>query len=83
MPTTSVFGRRDGIVGWRSCVEQPGASTQSVQTAGSHLGYGFNALVLYLLADRLARPEGQWQPFVPPRALRGFYKTVDPTRDRA
>jgi len=30
---------------------------------GSHLGLGFNAAVMWIVADRLAQPEGEWQPF--------------------
>ena len=30
---------------------------------GSHLGLGFNPLVLFAIADRLAQPEEGWQPF--------------------
>ena len=36
---------------------------ESIQVPGSHLGLGFNPLVLYAIADRLAQPEGAWQPF--------------------
>jgi pimeloyl-ACP methyl ester carboxylesterase len=76
VPTTSVYSRSDGVVGWRTCVEQPGAQVQNVQTPGSHSGLGFNALVLYLVADRLAQPEHEWRPFEPPMPLRPFYKTT-------
>ena len=57
VPTTSVFSRGDGVVGWRTCVEHAGKRVQNVRLPGSHLGYGFNPLVLYLVADRLAQPE--------------------------
>ena len=30
---------------------------------GSYLGLGFNAAVLWIVADRLAQPEGDWRPF--------------------
>jgi hypothetical protein len=30
---------------------------------GSHTGLGFNPLVLYAVADRLALPEDAWAPF--------------------
>jgi hypothetical protein len=32
---------------------------------GSHTGLGFNPMVLAIVAERLAQPEGQWQPFKP------------------
>jgi len=77
VPTTSVFSRSDGIVGWRACVEHAGAQVQNLRIPGSHLGLGFNPLVLYLIADRLAQPEGDWRAFAPPRLLRGLYRTID------
>jgi len=76
VPTTSVFDRRDGVVAWRTSVELPGPQVQNVRTYSSHLGMGVNPLVLYLIADRLAQPEDDWRPFVPPPALRPFYRTV-------
>jgi pimeloyl-ACP methyl ester carboxylesterase len=77
VPTTSVFDRYDGVVSWRSSVELPGPQVQSIETFSSHIGLGFNPLVFWLLADRLAQAEGQWRPFVPPAALRSQYRTVN------
>jgi pimeloyl-ACP methyl ester carboxylesterase len=63
VPTTSIFSRTDGIVAWRSAVQEEGALAESVRVPGSHLGLGFNPLALFVIADRLAQPEGDWQPF--------------------
>jgi pimeloyl-ACP methyl ester carboxylesterase len=63
VPTTSIFSRSDGITNWRSALEVEGPRSESVQVPGSHLGLGFNPLVLYVIADRLAQPENGWQPF--------------------
>ena len=38
---------------------------ENIRVAGSHTGLGFNPLVLCIVAERLAQPEGQWQPFKP------------------
>ena len=73
MPVTSVYSEHDGIVSWRSCVEEPGHRRQNVAVAGSHLGYGHNPAVLWLAADRLAQPEGHWEPFSPPAVLARLY----------
>jgi hypothetical protein len=32
---------------------------------GSHVGLGFNPAVMWILANRLAQPEGRWEAFVP------------------
>ena len=63
VPTTSIFSRTDGIVAWRTSVEQPGPTTESIEVLGSHIGLGAHAAVLYAVADRLAQPEGKWKPF--------------------
>ena len=63
VPTTSIFSRTDGIVAWQCSVEQPSDHTESIEVMGSHCGLGVNASVLYAVADRLAQPEGAWQPF--------------------
>ena len=63
VPTTSIFSRSDGVCAWRSALEVDGPLSESVQVPGSHLGLGFNPLVLYVIADRLAQSPDGWQPF--------------------
>jgi len=63
LPTTSIFSRTDGIAAWQTSLQPEGPLAESIQVPGSHLGLGFNPLVLYAIADRLAQPEGAWQPF--------------------
>ena len=63
VPTTSIYSRTDGIVAWQCSVERAGDHTESVEVMGSHCGLGVNASVWYAVADRLAQPEGAWQPF--------------------
>jgi pimeloyl-ACP methyl ester carboxylesterase len=79
VPTTAVFSRQDGIVAWQRCVEPPAAQTESVEVPGSHCGLGYNVLALYVIADRLAQPVGQWRPFEPSGVRGVFYR--DPWRD--
>jgi pimeloyl-ACP methyl ester carboxylesterase len=64
VPCTSIYTRSDGIVPWRSCLELPSPTTENIEVRGSHVGLGFNATVLYAVADRLALREGGWRPFV-------------------
>ncbi len=66
VPTTSILSRTDGVANWRSALQVEGPLSESVQVPGSHLGLGFNPLVLYVIADRLAQPEGSWQPLFRP-----------------
>jgi len=63
VPTTSILTRTDGIVGWRGSVQKPGPQTDNIVVQASHCGLGVNPMVMYALADRLAQPENDWQPF--------------------
>ena len=63
VPTTSIFSKTDGIVHWQSCLEAEGPERENVEVACSHTGMGFHAEVLAVVADRLAQPDGTWQPY--------------------
>ena len=63
IPRTAIFSRSDGVVAWPAAVEPETSTSESIEVCGSHLGLGFNAAVLYAVADRLAQPEGRWRPF--------------------
>lgn len=63
VPTTSIYSRSDGVVAWRSSLEEAGAHTESIEVISSHLGMAVHPAVLFAVADRLAQPEGEWQPF--------------------
>lgn len=78
VPTTSIFSRTDGVVSWRCSVEQPGATSENIEVLASHLGLGAHPAVLYALADRLAQPQGEWQPF--DRSRIGAWVFPDPAR---
>jgi hypothetical protein len=55
---------------------QPHAATQeNVGVVSSHTGMMCHPAALYLLADRLAQPEGDWRPFSPPALLGSFFET--------
>ena len=63
VPTTSIYSRTDGVVAWQCSIQQPGVRTENIEVRASHVGMGAHPAVLYAVADRLAQPEGQWQPF--------------------
>ena len=62
VPTTCVYSRSDGIVAWECCTSLPAPLTENVEVRSSHVGFGHNLEALYVLADRLAQPEGEWRP---------------------
>lgn len=73
VPSTSIYSKLDGIVAWRSCLGDEGPCAENVAVIGSHVGLGFNPAALWVVADRLAQPEGEWRPFEPPRATRRLF----------
>ena len=62
-PLTAILSKTDGVVNWRLSMAPPGPQRESIEVAASHLGLGANPAVLWAIADRLAQPEGEWQPF--------------------
>jgi pimeloyl-ACP methyl ester carboxylesterase len=74
VPSTAIFSRTDGVAHWRACVERISPRTDNIEIRGSHCGLGFNPVVLYAIADRLAQPEGAWRPFDRRGWRRIFYR---------
>lgn len=77
VPATSIYSKQDGINSWRACLDDPSPLSENVGVAGSHCGLGFNPAVIWVVADRLAQPEGQWAPFRSPALLRPVYPTPE------
>jgi pimeloyl-ACP methyl ester carboxylesterase len=73
VPATSIYSKLDGIVAWRTCLDDDGPCTENVAVIGSHVGLGHNAAALWVIADRLAQPEGTWRRFSPPRFARQMF----------
>jgi len=64
MPSTCVYSMTDGVVPPQAArIETDDREHENIWVPGSHLGLGFNAAVMCVLADRLAQPEGNWQPW--------------------
>lgn len=56
VPTTAIYTKEDGIVAWRSCIDEPGPSRENVLVEGAHMTVLSNPRVLRVIAERLARP---------------------------
>jgi pimeloyl-ACP methyl ester carboxylesterase len=69
VPSTSIYTRADGVVRWHMCIDTVGPSCENIEVFGTHSGLGYNIAAVIAVADRLARPEGEWQPFRPPAGL--------------
>jgi pimeloyl-ACP methyl ester carboxylesterase len=80
VPSTSIYSQFDGIVHWQTCLDTPGERCENIAVMASHLGLGHHPASIWAIADRLAQPEGTWQPFKAPRFLRpAFPKPAEPT----
>ncbi|MGZ4210206.1 MAG: esterase/lipase family protein [Actinomycetota bacterium] len=77
MPTTSIYSKLDGIVSWKACIDDVGPTSENVAVYSSHLGLGHNPTVLWVVADRLAQPEGAWRAFRPPIFARPLFPRQD------
>jgi hypothetical protein len=80
VPSTSVFSRSDGIVPWQACVDAASGPHETIEVIGSHCGLGHHPAVLFVVADRLAQPQGDWRPMQIPAAWRPFLRhhSADP-----
>lgn len=75
VPTTSVYSRTDGVVSWK-CSIQPkqkhNRNIENIEVLASHIGIGLNPTAWWIVADRLAQPEGSWKPFTRAGKLQGL-----------
>lgn len=63
VPTTAIYSKTDGICAWQNCIEEKSDIAENIEVRGSHCGLGHLPSAVYAIADRLAQPEGAWQPF--------------------
>jgi len=55
-PVTSIFSKRDGIVGWRASVDVYNRHARNIEVSASHFGLGANGEVWRIIAEILAPP---------------------------
>ncbi len=66
VPMSCLYSVSDGVVPpQEATIQGDPARHENVRVPGSHTGLGFNPLVLAIVAERLAQPEGAWRPFEP------------------
>jgi len=77
MPSTCIYSMTDGIVPPNSAqLDTSVGQHENIWVPGSHIGLGFNAAVMWVLADRLAQPEGAWEPFKPHGVAGSLYERM-------
>lgn len=71
IPTSCLYSVSDGVVPpQEATIDGDPAMHENIQVPGSHIGLGFNGIVLAIVAERLAQPESGWKPFAPQGLLR-------------
>lgn len=77
VPISCLYSLSDGVVPpQEATIDGEPALHENVRVPGSHLGLGFNPLVLWVVADRLSQPEGCWRPFQPSGAIGRLYRLM-------
>ena len=77
VPMSCLYSLSDGVVPPQEATMDGNPQLQeNIRVWGSHLGLGFNPLVLQIVADRLAQPEGQWRPFQPSGVLGTLHQVL-------
>ena len=75
LPTSCLYSLTDGVVPpQEATIDGDPALHENIQVPGSHVGLGFNGIVMAIVADRLAQPEGDWKPFAPRGLLGRVYR---------
>ncbi len=84
IPTSCLYSLTDGVVPpQEATIDGDPALHENIQVPGSHVGLGFNGIVMAIVADRLAQPEGDWKPFDPPGLLGHVYRATTCARPSA
>ncbi len=79
VPVSCLYSAGDGVVPpQEATVDGDPALHENIRVPGSHMGLGFNAAVLWIVAERLSQPEGDWRPFEPSGPLgRAYHLLTD------
>lgn len=60
VPTTAIWSKTDGVVGWRGCLVDESGTARNVSVPSSHLGLASNPFALAALTEALSGPgEGE------------------------
>ena len=77
IPTSCLYSLSDGVVPpQEATIDGDPALHENIQVPGSHVGLGFNGIVMAVVADRLAQAEGHWKPFAPQGLLGRVYRAT-------
>ena len=76
-PLSCLYGIGDGVVPPQGAtIDGDPTLHENIRVPASHLGMGFNPMVMWIVADRLAQAEGHWRPFEPSGVSACVYRTL-------
>lgn len=79
MPVTCLYSETDGVVPpHEATIDGVPGLHENVRVPGSHVGLGFNPLVLWIVAERLSQAEDAWRPFDPQGLPGQLYRMLTP-----
>ncbi|MGI9247106.1 MAG: esterase/lipase family protein [Steroidobacteraceae bacterium] len=77
VPSTCIFSMTDGVVPPDAArIDTNDREHENIWVPGSHVGLGFNAAVMWILANRLAQADGEWRPFDPEGWVGNAYRRL-------
>ncbi|MFN0185913.1 MAG: esterase/lipase family protein [Aquabacterium sp.] len=77
VPISCLYSVSDGVVPpQEATLDGDDRSVENIRVFGSHVGLGFNPMVLGVVANRLAQPEGDWKPFRPDGWAGAVYRAM-------
>lgn len=56
VPITVIYSKRDGIVDWRTCIDEVSPRAENIEVASTHLGLGVDPDVWDIVARKLEEP---------------------------
>ena len=56
VPVTSIYSKRDGIVGWQASIDRYNAQVEHIEVRTTHLGLGISPDVFRIVARKLSNP---------------------------
>jgi esterase/lipase len=81
VPTSCLYSLTDGVVPpQEATIDGDPALHENIRVPGSHIGLGFNGIVLAIVANRLAEAEGDWKPFAPQGLLGRVWRATSGPR---
>ena len=84
VPMSCLYSLTDGVVPpQEATLDGDPALHENIRVLGSHSGLGVNAMVLAIVAERLAQGEGQWRPFQPEGWMGLVYRRLAGARGAA